>query len=349
MTAPIHRYVVRSDIATSGLSCPADVARDVADLCAPYFEIGLGEPEPDSWRIEVETVPPAAAERIVVTALGEDPLEYAVDTTTRAVYHVAPLGRDWVVQSLVRATRAIHRSVATRTGAVMLHAGLMKVRERGVAVVGASRAGKTSLIMASVLEGLARPVCNDDVGLVLDPAGGVRGHGWPRSVSVRLDTLQVLLGSARADEVVTSLRHPANRTLSRLRAEGIEPHGTALLYGDEYCRLLGAVVAKGASVDAVVHLSMTNEDERPRMQSLDRDTNVRLLTPQFMNEPNKHLNIFDHACRDGSADEVRDALAGLPAFRFRYRFQDLRGATHQLADHLDAALSPTPQGGPQSL
>ncbi|MGW0332528.1 hypothetical protein ACWD0J_11770 [Streptomyces sp. NPDC003011] len=337
------------------------MAERIDRLASPYLTVGPGASDPGTWQVVADTEPPKGAVPESVTAQGEVAVDYAVDHARRTLYHLAPRGEAWVTQSLLRATRAVHRSAASRQGALLLHAGLVEMNGLGVALVGGSRAGKTSFIMAAVLHGSGVMVCNDDVSLTADPGGaGVLGAGWPRSVSVRLDTLDLLFGRARAREVRSALTHPANQTLLSLRESGIEDHGTALIYPWEYADLLHTRIGRSARVDAIVHLSLADDPSEAEVAPVPPSERAELLGRHVLDLPNKHLNIFGHEPAPDSFARTRDALTALPTFRFRYEFRDVRRQVERLAGHLadrvagpDGAaahrlLDPTAPDGPQA-
>lgn len=333
-------FSVRSPFARSSLRCDPRVATRLGRLSEPYFELS-GEPGPTGgWVAAASSQAPAELPREVVAAQGEDPIEYAVDHEGRRIFHLRPESEEWQVQSLLRVTRAIHRSEASVRGMLLVHSGLVEIDGRGIALVGSSRAGKTSLIMATVLGGHARMVCNDDVGLLRQPGtGAVSGVGWPRSVSVRLDTFDVLFGEDRAREIRDGLTHPANQTLLRLREQGVEPHGTALLYPHEYAAITGAGILRESTVAAVVHLSLADDPDDEMLRAAAPDARPGLLEPHILREPNKHLNFFGHEPQGDLRYATLDAVTALPTYRYRYSFRGVRDAGRRLREFLSQELA----------
>ncbi|MFJ5104145.1 hypothetical protein [Streptomyces sp. NPDC088554] len=332
-------YLVRSRFATTGLMCVPSVAAEIDRLARPYLTVEPGLAGPGDWQVGAGLPATPGAVPEPVRALGEPTVEYAVDHAARRLFHLAPEGPAWACQSLLRATRAVHRSAAARGGMLFLHAGLVELNGLGVALVGGSRAGKTSFVMAAVLDGQGVMVCNDDVSLSADETGrGVLGAGWPRSVSVRLDTLDLLFGPERARAVQDGLTHPANATLPSLRASGVERHGTALIYPWEYADLLKTEIGRSARVDALVHLSLADAPDEAELSAVAPRERAALLDRHVLDTPNKHLNIFGHAPDPRIPLRTRDALTALPTFRFRYVFRDVRREVDRLGAHLRAAL-----------
>lgn len=334
-----HPYTVRSRFTRTGLSCTEAVAEQVRQLAAPYLSLELENSSPKSWQVVAGAEPPPHAEAVTVRAQGEVAVEYAVDYPSRFLFHVSPREDAWVVQSLLRATRAIHRSTASRHGAMFMHAGLIHFNGKGIALVGGSRAGKTSLIMASVMNGGCQMVCNDDVSLVYGPdSNEVTGVGWPRSISVRLDSLDLLFGRNRSSTIQASLSHPANQTLLSLRASGIEPHGTALLYPWEYAELFKTEIKQETKVDALVYLSLADDPSGVEFYPVSRSASSKSLEKHILDAPNKHLNIFGHEPRVGVVETTHNAVTDLPSFHLQYYFRDVRTQAEKLVDYLSNQL-----------
>ncbi len=331
-------YVVCSPFASTGLVCSEAVAEQIRLLAAPYMSVERGECDPGDWRVAAGLRPPESAVDESVRAEGETSVEYAIDHEGRCVYHLAPLNDAWVTQSLLRATRAVHRSLATQQGVLLVHAGLVQLGEIGVALVGASRSGKTSLIMASVLNGEGVMVCNDDLALAGGPEGNVLGVGWPRSISVRLDTFDVLFGRKHSTAIQSGLTHPANKNLLTLRDTGIEPHGTALVYPWEYAQLLSSHLPVQANVDAIVFLGFAGDRTDTEFAQIPAEAAGGLLDQSILTVPNKHLNIFGHEPPTGRCGPIVSAVLDLPAFSFRYFFPDARQEVKRLSRSLAAVL-----------
>lgn len=333
-----RRYTVRSRFARTGLTCTETVAEQIRRLSTPFLSVDAGEHGQD-WQVIAGSHAPARAVTESVMVQGEVPVEYAVDHATKSLFHISPLSESWVAQSLLRATRAIHRSAASREGALLVHAGLIRLNGIGIALVGGSRAGKTSLIMAAVRDKAGVMVCNDDLALVAgSDAADVIGVGWPRSISVRLDALDLLFGPDRSAGIQAALSHPGNQTLASLRESGIEPHGTALVYPWEYAKLLDTDIAQDTRVNALVHLSLANDPSEGDLRVVGQSVGTELMEERILKAPNKHLNIFGHEPRAGTADTTRDAVMGLPPFRFRYVFRDVRREAERLVDFVSRRL-----------
>ncbi|PRY37512.1 hypothetical protein [Umezawaea tangerina] len=315
-------YTVRSRFAETGLRCPPAVAERVESLLTPYLSLTEGRVADGEWQVVSGEEPPAGATPESVRMPGEDAVGYAVDHAKRTLHHLAPWDEAWATQALLRATRSAHRCAASRRGVVFLHAGLVDLDGMGVLLVGGSCSGKTSFITASGLSGAGVMVSNDDVGLVSAPeTGGLVGHGWPRSISMRLDTMRLLFGAERSDAIRAGLTHPANRTLLSLKESGVEEHGTALLYPWEYTEVVGTGIRRSATVDAVVYLSLC-DDSGGGFEVVPPGERDAAFAAHQLDAPNKNLNLFGYARDPEVVDATRAMATRLPTYRFRYPFSN---------------------------
>jgi hypothetical protein len=89
-----------------------------------------------------------------------------------------------------------------------------------------------------------------------------------------------------------------------------------------------------ARIDAVVQLSLADDPSEAELVPISSAASGELLAGRTLPEPNKHLNIFGHEPAPGAVERTRDAVAELPAFRFRYNFRDVRGEADRLAGFL---------------
>jgi hypothetical protein len=88
----------------------------------------------------------------------------------------------------MRVIRELALAQARTSDRLLVHAAALEMDGRTVLIAGPKGAGKTSLLIASLLDTAARFVSNDRVVVVLDPHG-VTAHGMPTLVSIRKPTL----------------------------------------------------------------------------------------------------------------------------------------------------------------
>ncbi|MBG0831557.1 hypothetical protein HS041_27875 [Planomonospora sp. ID67723] len=144
------------------------------------------------------------------------------------------------VAPLLRLLRAILRRTLSQAGELFIEAAVLAADGHGMALAGRSRTGKTSLLLASLHRYGGHLVANDDASLLPIAPGQVWARGYPRSVTIRGDTLPYLGAAAPA----------------LLRAEATSPPGhrgpTVTLDAGVAARALNARLASHVPLRALV-------------------------------------------------------------------------------------------------
>lgn len=260
-------------------------ADSVAAILAPYIAVdpspsGL-EAEYDSsrpWQVRAGSKPFAAsaAHRAVdLTTEGEPDFRFWIDADRRELVLDRMVDRAFTVQCVARYIRILLRLMYASSGKTLfLHSGLVARDGRGVAFIGAKRSGKTSAIATLMRSGWTF-VGNDDVTFTPDDRGQWIGHGWPRTVSVRADTLDALdlPAVAHTEDLYGRLSHPS-RALPGSRDETRR----WLIRPSEFAELLAAPPpASHVAVAAQVFPSFADRNAKPRLRRLDTEVAAGLL------------------------------------------------------------------------
>lgn len=248
-----------------------------------------------------------------------------IDGERRVVRLAADASSPYTSIHVVRNIRTLLRLDVAQydASALFLHAGMFAWRGHGVAVVGNKRSGKTSTVLAAAAAG-ADFVSNDDLSLHRGP-GGLVGQGWPRSVSVRLDTLGPLGLTLPAD-----ITHPANRHRTDAR----------LLMPQEISRMTRCRIVPTAPLKAVLFPSFTG-DEKCTLRRLDEEEKAERLLANLLTPPVKDDDLsarFASPPEEQLADRVRHLAALVPAFSLHQSLTAL-GLRAELAGALDRVVT----------
>ncbi|MCY7709532.1 hypothetical protein P4T38_11515 [Bacillus safensis] len=114
----------------------------------------------------------------------------------------------WAAQHALRLIRVLLRLLCYQDGLIYLHGGMMEMNQKGIALVGGSRAGKTSTILSLLSLTDARYITNDDIGVSYTNTE-YTGTGWPRSMSIRKDSFEAIEKLGTPYRLQTS-SHPFN-------------------------------------------------------------------------------------------------------------------------------------------
>lgn len=316
-----------------GLRAPDDVVDRLLMILPPYVDVAAAEPPSGSWLVAVGDLAAyddTAADQVVVPAAGEPDMCYAVAARDRLV-HVPDGPAEWVAQAVVRLVRALLRLLELRDGGVFVHGAMVVAEDAGVAYLGAKRAGKTTSALAMIAEGGGAFVSNDDLSLARRDAGWT-GLGWPRSASVRTDTLPRLerlcpgfTGRLR------DLDHPANDDADLAVAANRET-AAAFVYPAELARALRVGIAPEATLHAVVLPSFTAPGGAPSFARLDAASAYELLLANLETSLAKggetlHRRVCPETLGEDAIrarhDLVRRLADEVPCYRLVQPFEDL--------------------------
>lgn len=181
----------------------------------PYVECSkiTDRPEGDVWTIltskyaqDIQTEVPL--EEVFYQTKMEPRCRYLYHGEKKVVVIDEPKDVRWTAQHALRLIRVLLRLLCYQDGLVYLHGGMMEMNQKGIALVGGSRAGKTSTILSLLSLTDATYITNDDIGISYTN-NEYKGTGWPRSMSIRKDSFEAIEKLGSLYRLQTS-SHPFN-------------------------------------------------------------------------------------------------------------------------------------------
>ncbi|WP_186763061.1 phosphoenolpyruvate carboxykinase (ATP) [Lentzea tibetensis] len=336
----LHRY--RFACGRSEVDVRTDVrtAAELDGLSRPFFQrkpvSSDSAPAPLVW---ATTAPPAGEdwERLTFSSETEPDRVLWVNHARREIAFVAPPSA-WRTQQLLRSVRNLIRWQAYERGELFVHGGMVAVGDVGIAFLGRKRAGKTSNILSALINAAADFVSNDDLVLAPGP-DGVVGQGYPRAITIRLDSLMaVTKEDQRLRKLVHDVKHPINH--HRVQ-ESL------------FVRCAELVVAAGTELrprhplQVVAFPQFVDAGERTGVEKLDRAEAAELLAEHTESEATDHdpflaswFPSYDAAARTAVTDQLLDSATFL---RLRQDFDDMGSATSALLEAAGLA-APVPAG-----
>lgn len=133
---------------------------------------------------------------------------YLYDGEKKVIVIDEPKDVRWAAQHALRLIRVLLRLLCYQDGLIYLHGGMMELNQKGIVLVGGSRAGKTSTILSLLSLTDARYITNDDIGVSYTNTE-YTGTGWPRSMSIRKDSFEAIEKLGTPYRLQTS-SHPFN-------------------------------------------------------------------------------------------------------------------------------------------
>ncbi|WP_223778320.1 hypothetical protein [Streptomyces sp. 135] len=320
-----------ADVGTGGrtveVEVPVGVWPVVEEYLSGFVTTGPAGPEDGRWRVALAVRPEGtrAATAAHYGDYDDTGVWREVDGAHRSVRLTAATASAYAPVHVVRIVRTLLRLDAAEhdPSALFLHAGMVAWRGLGIALVGNKRSGKTSTVIAATAAG-AHFVSNDDLSLHEGP-GGPTGVGWPRSVSIRLDTVEPLGLALPARPV-----HPANAHRSEAR----------LLMPHEIGGMFDGRVAPKAPLCAVVFPSFAAHGSAVLTRVAPDEAAERLfanlLAPPVKDDELTSWFKLPDAAELGA--RARRIAASVPAFELRQRLDHL-GNRPALARVLDEAVA----------
>ncbi|MER5431769.1 hypothetical protein [Streptomyces sp. NPDC002588] len=347
--SPVRPYSCRTGRHRVSVSVTPDTSVRLSRLLTPFVST-LPAPESGfprvAWSIRYDpgdSPYPPGHERIEPVSPGEPRSTLWLDRDRRELNIDPATPAGLAVHLVARYVRILLR-LAHAAGAeeLFLHGGLVAAGShgygRGVAVLGDKRAGKTSTVLAAMLDGAAF-VANDDLSVRHEGERWI-GRGWPRAVSVRPDTLPALGLGSGAGTAAGRLAHPAQTDSARTdSARTASPAGPAgprrTFYPYELVDLLGAPPPRAdAPLTALVFPRFSDLPGPAVLRELEPPEALGRLRRNLLRDPVKHADFL----RDGSAGtapDVSGALTALatavPGYELTQHFSNLRAGAEHIA------------------
>jgi hypothetical protein len=310
------------------LELPCEIWQAVEQLLRPFVDLVRPVDDAAVWRTIAEISEDKSSSPGLVPYGGhaDTGVRVGIVPERRLVRLVAaprsrylPVHAARVVRTLLRLATAEADSVG-----IFVHAGMFSRGGHGLAILGGKRSGKTSTVLAGVASG-ADFVSNDDL-YVHPGAGGLVGVGWPRSVSVRTDTLSAL--GLRLPEQTA---HPANSLFDTYRDDA------KLLFPFEIADLFGSALVPSAAVVGLVfpRFGTAPEVVLQRLTPAEASSRIKdnLLYPPVKGESLE--THFTYPCSGELAERADRIAAVVPAYELRQSLENVRAATDLLEKLLD--------------
>lgn len=303
---PVEKIIVRCIGIAAGaveVEVPVGIWPAVEECLSGFAGIGRADFAQGPWRVVLATCVDDEVDSSASHYGDYDDTHVwrQIDGARRVVRLTAAAASAYAPIHVVRIVRTLLRLDASQRdpSALFLHAGMVSWQGQGIALVGGKRSGKTSVAIAATAAG-AGFVSNDDLSLHRGPDGLV-GVGWPRSVSIRLDTLEPLGLTLPAKSA-----HPANT--HRDEAQLLMPY--------EIGRMLGSRVTPDAPLRAVLFPSF-GADDTSTLRRLDPDEAAERLLANLLTPPVKDDELatwFELPSAEELSTRARQVAAVVPAF-----------------------------------
>lgn len=172
--------------------------------------------------------------------------KYLVDPHARLIVIDLPPG-PWRQLYALRVVRNVLRWELFLRGAVFLHASCLAYRENGIALLGDSRGGKTTMLLNLLQEGQWDYVTEDDLTVVPQADGRLLAFGWPGCVRIRRTMLASFPSILAASQTFS---HPANQ----MEENANRDNGLIRIFPEELASIFGCKIIPETTLNAGVWL-----------------------------------------------------------------------------------------------
>lgn len=201
--------------------------------CKGFFTETSRWTKPTPWTIYAGVVPVGAAQWRTYTrqSITGEACAFKVDHATRQLLVDLPPG-PWCSLYTLRMIRNVLRWELFHRHAIFLHASCVARDGMGIAILGATKSGKSTVTLDLLRQGGWQCVTDDELTVLVEPDGQLTGLGWPGAHRIRRNMLHLFPElSARLHE----FSHPANQ----LPAEQHPHSGWLRLFPDELQQVYG--------------------------------------------------------------------------------------------------------------
>ncbi|MBO4347256.1 MAG: hypothetical protein J5840_06430 [Lachnospiraceae bacterium] len=175
--------------------------------------------------------------------------EYYVDEEDRIIYVSKPDDPRFISQVKIRLARDIIKHTLMSRGFSCLHGGMVSYQGKGICFLGEKKHGKTSFMLSMLATGKASFISNDDISISAQ-GSGLEGTGFPRSISVRKDSIGMMDNILNKYDFTKDLKHPDNGNK--------ELSANNFYFVNELADIFGCDITPKAGINCFLYLEFTD-------------------------------------------------------------------------------------------
>ena len=207
---------------------------------------------------------------------------------------------EWQLYYSFRMIRNLLRWIIYDDSMVCLHGGAITYKNKGILFLGNKKSGKTSTILSMLINMNANFVTNDDV--MIQQSDEPISLGWPRAVSIRKDTIQILGLTGLNDS--DSSRHPNNVFL----AENCINSENKYLLPKEFTSFgLGNIISE-TTTQFVIFPNFIRESDMARIEKLKKSELIQKLHENLIIYPEKYCMFLKDVFKIPSMEQIEKNL-----------------------------------------
>ena len=171
-----------------------------------------------------------------------------------------PVDSEWLVQILIRLSRDALRNLAYDR-MYYLHGAFVVYNDYGICILGKKRSGKTTSVLNILSKGIGTSfISNDDVSIAYENGEWI-AYGWPRSLSVRKDSITALEKKGFNFNKSIELTHPYNKN-------GVSEE-CVTFYPSDFAVFTNSKISASHRLDMVIFTSFGDENKIVALEKKD--------------------------------------------------------------------------------
>ncbi|MDF2943589.1 MAG: hypothetical protein K0S01_2447 [Herbinix sp.] len=300
------------------------IIEKVKSLSFGYFETSpINNNEYNNWTIICcdNNFNTNGYKKISVQPLGEPENTMLLNVNIKTIIFEHQLSEQWIVQNITRMVRALLRLQCYESGALFVHGGLVNYLDKGIAFIGHKKSGKTSSILSLLSFDQTSFVSNDDISFSIQNDEWI-AEGWPRSIVVRQDTLEVLCDQIELD--LEMLKHPLNK----YNNENAN-NNTICFYPDEFSNIFSKSTMDKCSLNYLIFPCFSPRNESSaKLTRLSLDNALNVLNNNILLNPEKYIDhllpYFNLPNLLTLKDITRKIVSAIPCYSLEQSFSNLK-------------------------
>lgn len=253
--------------------------------------------------------------------LDEPIRKFLVDKERKILQVLEPIDMKWLPQILTRLTRDALRNLAYHK-MHYLHGAFVVYKDYGVCILGEKRGGKTTSILNILSSDESAFISNDDVSVAYND-GTWEAFGWPRSISVRKDSISALEKIGMTFDWDVKLNHPYN--MNNVSNEYVT------FYPNDFSKFTRSPILKNHRLDVVLFTSFAEEN---KFLVVDEKIGEERLNKCILHDINDYFGDLGQFFLEENIGKQPIGGKGIRYFEIQQDFSNLMSISKLLDDNL---------------
>lgn len=277
--------------------------KKISKIIKPYFELKLvSHPDEECFKIEpyfsiskkqydrkMSVIQPKFED------INEPKRKYVYSETDKYIGILYPYDKNLRLQIAIRITRDILRNFCIKEEMAYFHSGMVSYKGKGICIMGDKKCGKTTTILSLLSSKDSYFVSNDDLALhICDNI--LEGVGWPRTISIRNDSLEYISNIINDYKFPNVMEHPNNYIEAFKKS--------TFLYPYELSEVFDSKLIDIHKIDIIL-LPQFNECSSNQLIEISKDEGIKIIKSFYERDINKYFRDFENNFKFKKCSETK--------------------------------------------